>query len=237
MKILFVASDRMEFAGMLRRASDVHPTGMALDWTRRAILGGNEALLAANGVGPSRAADAVKAAVGFFEPDAIVSTGFCGALSPLLKIGSIVIANQIIGPMGAYEALKPRIASAGPQSPGLTRGDIRSSAFVAQTAEQKRDLAGQGAIAVEMEAAGVAEQSSRYSIPFYCIRAVTDLAGETMANNFNNALRPDGHFATMKILREAFLDPANRLPELLRLRKRCSLAARALGDFFADNRF
>jgi hypothetical protein len=58
-----------------------------------------------------------------------------------------------------------------------------------------------------------------------------------MANDFNKAIRPDGHFATMNIFRAALLDPANRLPELIRLRRRCILAARALGEFFADSRF
>jgi hypothetical protein len=31
--------------------------------------------------------------------------------------------------------------------------------------------------------------------------------------------------------------PSARLPELIRLRKRCNRAAQALGEFFADSRF
>ena len=50
-----------------------------------------------------------------------------------------------------------------------------------------------------MEAAGVAERAAALGLPFYCIKAVTDLAGETMANDFNAALRSDGHFDTMKV--------------------------------------
>jgi hypothetical protein len=88
-----------------------------------------------------------------------------------------------------------------------------------------------------MEAGGVADRAFAKGIPFYCVRVVTDLAGEDMANNFNLALRPDGHFATMSILRGAFHNPLVCLPELIRLRYRCVRAARVMGDFIADCRF
>jgi hypothetical protein len=64
-----------------------------------------------------------------------------------------------------------------------------------------------------------------------------DLAGEDMANNFNEALREDGHFATISILNGTLLKPWVRLPELVRLRNRCVRASRVLGDFIADCRF
>jgi adenosylhomocysteine nucleosidase len=228
MRILFVASDRMEFPGFLRRATEVKPADLSVDWSRKALLNGNDALLVANGVGPARAGAAAEKGIEACTPDVIVSTGFCGALSPGLGIADLVGANQIVagGRIYACRSLK-----------GPVCGPVRSISYVARTAEEKCALASEGAIAVEMEAAGVAEQALHHSIPFYCVRSVTDLAGETLANDFNNALRSDGHFDTMFILRVALLHPATRLPELIRLRKRCILAARALGDFFADNRF
>jgi hypothetical protein len=88
-----------------------------------------------------------------------------------------------------------------------------------------------------MEAAAVAERANVRSLPFYCIRVVSDLACEDMANDFNKALRSDGHFATMNILAGTLRKPLVRLPELLRLRSRCARAARLLGDFIADCRF
>lgn len=228
MKVLFVASDRMEFAGMLRHARHSRSTGLALDFSRLAELGGHQVLLAANGVGWQRAKTAAEAGIRSFGPDAVVSTGFCGALAPSLGIADLVAADRVIGPDQLYPA---RLVT------GPVGGPIRSISYVAQTAAQKRELASDGAIAVEMEAAGVAEAASSLSLPFLCIRAVTDLAEETLANDFNRALRTDGHFDTISILRVALLDPAIRLPELIRLRKRCIVAARALGEFFADSRF
>jgi adenosylhomocysteine nucleosidase len=228
MKILFVASDRMEFPGFLRRSTNVRRVEIAVDWSRKALLNGYETLLVANGVGPARAAAAAEMGIAAFAPDAIVSTGFCGALSPRLRVADLVTANHVV----AGDRIYASHCAKGPLS-----GSVRSISYVARTAEEKRSLASEGAIAVEMEAAGVAEQALRHSIPFYCVRSVTDLASETLANDFNKALRSDGHFDTICILRVALLHPATRLPELIRLRKRCVLAARALGDFFADNRF
>lgn len=228
MRILFVASDRMEFPGLLRRATSVRPADISVDWSRKAWLNGYETLLVANGVGPARAAAAAGIGIDALRPDAIVSTGFCGALSSRLRIADLVAADQVVAGGKIYASHPVKGALSGP---------IRSISHVARTAEEKRALASEGAIAVEMEAAGVAEEALRHSIPFYCVRAVTDLAGESLANDFNKALRSDGHFDTICILRVALLHPATRLPELVRLRKRCVLAARALGDFFADNRF
>ena len=92
------------------------------------------------------------------------------------------------------------------------------------------------AVAVEMEAAGVAARAEALGRPFYCIKAVTDLAGESMANDFNSALS-DCHFDTIKVLRSSLRHPSVRLPELFRLRKRCLRASTVLGDFVADCRF
>jgi nucleoside phosphorylase len=108
---------------------------------------------------------------------------------------------------------------------------------VAQTAEEKARLWGQDGLAVEMEAGGVAGRAAARGLGFYCIRVVTDVADEDMANDFNRALRPDGHFDTIGILVRTLRDPLVRLPELVRLRNRCSRAARNLGDFIADCRF
>jgi nucleoside phosphorylase len=114
---------------------------------------------------------------------------------------------------------------------------VSSIDHVAQAAEEKRRLRASGGLVVEMEAGGVADRAAAHGVPLYCIRVVTDLAGEDMANDFNRAMRPDGHFATMAILRGALRNPSVRVPELLRLRDRCVRAAQVLGEFFADCRF
>jgi adenosylhomocysteine nucleosidase len=231
MRILMVAADKMEFPGILQHAAQVSPTHLAVDWSRSARLGDHELVLAANGMGAGCAASAVEAAMRHFSAQAIVSTGFCGAVAPELAIADVVVGTAISAGARTFPALQP--ASQRRHHTGV----VCSVDHVAQTAEEKRRLRADGASVVEMEAGGVAERAAARRVPFYCVRVVTDLAGEDMANNFNGALRPDGHFATISILRGALRNPAVRLPELLRLRNRCVRAARVLGDFIADCRF
>jgi nucleoside phosphorylase len=186
----------------------------------------------------------VDAAAGF-RPDAVISTGFCGALEQDLEIAEIVVGTSILtGATSArhqkvYPARQPECPSGQGLHPRIrTRfGVVCSIGHVARTSEEKASLQSLGACAVEMEAAGVAERAQALGLPFHCVKAVTDLAGETMANDFDSALRPDGHFDTMLLLRRSLRRPAARLPELLRLRNRCIQAARVLGEFLADCRF
>jgi nucleoside phosphorylase len=228
MKLLLVASDRMEFQGILSRAANVRPVELVVDWSRSAQLNGNHVLLVANGAGARRATAAVDAALAGFRADAVVSMGFCGALDEGLEIADVIAATAIVGSSAACSRCTPAPRASGP---------ICSIDHVAGTAVEKRQLRASGAIAVEMEAAGVAERAASLSLPLYVIKAVTDLAGETMANDFNAALRFDGHFDTMKVFTGTLRHPTVRIRELLRLRNRCVQAARVLGEFIADCRF
>jgi adenosylhomocysteine nucleosidase len=231
MKLLLIASAPMEFQGILARCERAQPVRMPVDWARSARLGSHEVMLAANGAGPRRAAAALDAATAIMRPDLVVSTGFCGALDPRLEVADVVAATGVASGDIVYRAVP--VAGGAACRAGL----VCSIDRVAQTAGEKLRLSSGGAIAVEMEAAGVAARAGLQELPFSCIRAVTDLAGESMANDFNAALREDGHFDTIKVLAGSLRHPFARLPELRRLRQRSIRAARALGDFLADCRF
>jgi adenosylhomocysteine nucleosidase len=237
-KLLVVAAEARELRGILAHARQsgtdafvCQPAQVGVDWARSVALGEHELLLVANGAGPARAAATVDRAAAAFLPEAIVCTGFCGALEENLDVASVVVATEVVGANGRFGALAPATSLA------HHLGVVLTIDHVAQSAAEKRGLRQTGSTAVDMEAAAVAERSAARGLPFYCIKAVTDLAGEDLANDLNAALRSDGHFDTIRILGSIFGRPLVRLPELLRLRRRSARAARALGDFFADCRF
>ena len=219
--LLFVASDAREFSGVLKHVKDGRPAGLRVDWARAGTLCGREVLLVANGVGVKRASAAVNSAAERVPLEGVISTGFCGALDETLAIAEIVVGAGTTARTGRPHRV----------------GRIHTADRVVLTAAEKAILRASGAVAVEMEAAGVADRARAAGVPFYSIKSVTDLAHENLANDFNAALRPDGHFDTMVLLRQVLRHPTERLPELLRLRNRCTRAARALGDFFADCQF
>jgi adenosylhomocysteine nucleosidase len=186
--------------------------------------------MVANGIGRQRAAAAVDSAWTVFPADRVISVGFCGALDPALRLADIVVATCIATNMRRFAVLP--LAGKTPVANGL----ICSIDSIATKASEKQELHLRGGIAVEMEAAGVAERAESLGLPFSCVKVVTDLASEDMANDFNKALRSDGHFATMHIFGAALRHPGSRVPELIRLQQRCARAARTLGDFIADCR-
>jgi nucleoside phosphorylase len=118
----------------------------------------------------------------------------------------------------------------------FVRGVLITVDHIVRTAEEKRALGATGAKVVDMEAGGVAERSQELAVPFLSVKAVTDLAWETLANDFQRALRPDGLLDTIEVLESGLRRPMTRIPELIRLWVRCARASRALGVFFADCR-
>ncbi len=194
-------------------------TGTCLD------LGNTRLFLVAKGPGFRLARKALDS-VGV-KPDALVSTGICGALDPNLAVGDVFVAPAVNGfPCRLPQTLR-KFAS----------GPMLSQDRVAATADEKRRLRAGGALAVDMEAAVVGERSRELEVPFYCVRAVSDAAGEDFLMDLNAARGSDGDFSVLKLLGQVVLSPAKKVPELFRLKRNSELAARRLGEFFADCSF
>src|SRR5947209_1104352 len=232
--MLFIAAEAREFDGLLPFCSSVEPLHWPVSWVRSAKLNGRQIYLTANGAGPNRAAEAAEVArtnMPNSGAGAVVSTGFCGALDPKLKVGDVFVASGIQVGGELTPVATPQCSRA------HATGTIVSMDRVAQTTEEKRDLCSAGAQAVEMEAAGVLSRVREWGMPFYCIRSVTDLANESFHIDFNAARTPDGRFSTPRILAAAIASPITIAPELIELRRRCATAARSLGEFIADCNF
>ena len=227
--LAFVAAEAREFAGLLRHAERVEKLDWPLDFARKIWLSGRAVVLVANGPGPKLAAQAVEVAKEREELTGLVSTGFCGALDPALRVGDIYIAACILPSAACQQPLAPSRGS-------VKRGVLLSTDRVASTAAEKSELRKSGADAVEMEAAGVAQKAIKYKLPFYCVRVVSDGAHDDLALDFNRMRDSAGRFSRSKILAAALLKPS-AFPKLMTLNKRSKAAAQALGDFLAGTRF
>lgn len=229
---MIVAAERQELAGLLRRASGLQPLELGLRWCRRATLGARPVVLAANGAGRLNAAQVVKNACEELPIRGVVSTGWCGGLDSALWTGQVVVADRVV-------SLEPPAEFAA-QWPGcsrkVARGVVLTVDAMVQTAEQKRALGSMGAVAVEMEAAGVAAQAQKRDLPFFCVRAVSDAAATTFRIDYNRARRADGRFSAARVVAQAGLVP-ERWKELLGLWRAAKSAAEALGEFFESCRF
>lgn len=230
-----VAAERRELSGILRLLGKRAKVHLPIDFAEEGEREGRKFLLVANGAGPNLAGRAADLASSFTSFDAMVSTGFCGALDPGLRAGEIVVADCVQAGERCFPAAVPSCISA--ISTNFRRGAVVSQDRIAQTIEEKRQLRSSGAAAVEMEAAAVAERAGRAGVPFFCVRAVSDTAQEGFDLDFNAMRDAQGRFRVSRILLAALARPFRLIPQLVRLQRQSALAARNLGDFFADCRF
>ncbi len=219
--LLFIGADPREFTGFLSHWHGIEPLPLPVHWSRTGQWKGREVHAVANGAGADRAFAAVLLAP---KSSAVCNIGFCGALDETLRIGDVFVATEVRDGSHCWPTTLP-------DAPDAPEGAVASIDHVAQTAAEKSNLRASGASIVEMEAAGVARASEDLGLPFYCIRAVSDLAGEDFATDFNAALGPDGRFGTVALVKQCHIG------ELLRLKKRTDLASKKLGDFLAATTF
>ena len=222
--VVFVAADPRECKDWISRWDVVRELMLPVHWARSGTWRNREMIAIANGAGRDRASSAVNAVK---RPRAVYNIGFCGALDQSLGIGDVFVATEILAANLRYAALLP-------DGPPARAGILASVSRIAQTAEQKRQLRKTGAFVVEMEAAGAARASNKLGVPFYCVRAVSDLANEDFANDFNECLMPDGRISTSRLIAGALKSPVKRFGELIRLSGRASLASKNLGEYLAN---
>ena len=216
MSWLLVAAEAREFAGVLKRTTEIRPLdlpGVAfakeIAWTR------GRTFLAANGPGPDLAAQTVAKRL---NVRGIMSIGFCGALDPALDIGDIVVSGEFPGT----------------DRKQFVRGAVLSVDRVVVTAAEKGELRRTtGASVVEMESAALLGRARDWGVPFCCVKAISDIAEENMPLDFNRYRSGDGRFSRTRIAFAAMLHPLS-IPGLLRLDQNCRHAAESLGEFLAD---
>lgn len=220
---LVIATERLELEGILKRSGNRRAPGPAdFDFACEISRNGDGWMLIANGPGGKLVGEVLRNMV---NVDGVISTGFCGALDPSLRVGDIVMDSA---------ANRPRQWA----GPAVRVGKVVCADQVAVTSAQKRILREQtGGIAVEMESATVAEWAGKRGVPFYSIRAVSDTAEEDMPLDFNLYRDRAGRFSRGRIALAALARPFSAVPALLRLNRHCRMASESLGEFFADCRF
>lgn len=222
--LLLIAAFPTEFAGF---TSAVPEASREVRWLASAEIGGSDALLAANGIGRSSATAALRKLHASRRIDAVVATGFAGALSAELRVGDAFLADSVWDGPRRYRGRQPA------QFPeGVCRGSLMTVDRVVQSARAKAELAASGAAAVDMESAAVAAAAAECGARFYCLRVISDAANADLPLDFNRALRRDGSVAVWNLALQAALRPA-AWNGLRRLRRDARLAAAALARCLA----
>ena len=171
-KIALIVAMRSEVPQILRETTGVYRAG------------NNCIGLAVSGVGLRNARRAARqvcnGSLGF-QPDILINSGFCGAVQDGLDIGHLVLADRL-----AHRELeiKSRIRVDKAKS-GFSAG-LECHVGKLQTfgwPVLSRTRVHGDALAVDMEAFGVAQTAAKYRIPLLIIKAVSDIVPEQISMN------------------------------------------------------
>ena len=140
-------------------------------------------LVLRTGVGPARAERALDWLVKEpkledvpYRPRLVISAGYSGSLQEHLKIGDVILANEVVDLDGGRCPITwPEELPAGEWRPPLIRARILTAERLIGDPNEKRSLGNRlDAVAVDMESAVIARACSRAGVPFGCVRVISD---------------------------------------------------------------
>jgi len=148
----------------------------------------DKCVVVCGGIGTEASRRAAEAVIALYQPRAVWSVGFAGALEKQLRVGELVHARQVVDARDGSRV-----------DTGSGSGVLVSFSSVAGE-EQKAKLAkAYGAQAVDMEAASVAKSAQAHGLVFAVAKVISDEVGFPMPpmEQFTAA---DGSFRTGKFV-------------------------------------
>lgn len=191
--------ERRALAGLERPGVEIHVSGMGAE--------------AASGLAERLTARPLRA---------LIATGFCGALTPSLRVGDVLVAERVVheNTGRAFEADPLLLAAADGR-----RGTLVSAATIARTPADRAALHGLG---VDLESAALARAAHDADIPFLAMRAVTDRYRDRIpdiAGMLDHVGRPDRRRLALFAARHP-----RELPRIARLARGANRAGQALAE-------
>ncbi len=199
--------------------------------------GSVEVHLVVTGIGPAPAFAAAKSALSEIVVDAVLSTGYAGALGPA-GLGELILGTEVLNWTKDHSRTRflsdPALLAiareaVAPACTAWSQGPVVTVENVVWRAVEKRAL-GQvtGAIAVDMESVAIAQAAATVGVPFLAIRAVSDRVDEDLPMDFNLWLTPGGRLrGIVQLVRHPSI-----LRSLLRMRRQAAHGSQALARFF-----
>lgn len=208
MTLLIAAALSGELASACKACRALSPLEGRGPVRRQGDCGGYTCFFLRTGIGMGRAARRLEAAIAQTHPSAILVTGYAGALDPALQAGDLLIARRVWAPAGgAPVSWKPGAGedlelAARAANLAFRIGEILTVPRpVGRAAQKARLFRAFRAAAVDMETAALARVAAERAVPFRCVRAVSDRAGESLAFGF---LLPRAGVAAARRTLEAF---------------------------------
>jgi adenosylhomocysteine nucleosidase len=215
-RVAIIAAIADELAPLVRGWKRESRNGVGL-W--RQSRGNAEWIAAFAGIGAGAAERALAEAERDGPVDAVISTGWAGALSDEFEAGRAYGVSGVV------------CARTGERFPAAMPGGgclLVTSDKVAGREEKRRLREAFGAGLVDMEAAGLARLAALRDIPFHCVKGVSDGPSDRMPD-LNGFIGSDGRFQMIRFMLFAIVRPWH-WPALVRLRGNGRRSAEAMRE-------
>ena len=204
---------------------------------------GRNIVLVRTGVGRKRAQNATQQVIDKFNPEVIISMGYAGALTEVLNVGDLFVANTILSPesdSNSFEMDDPKNLkwlelakkTPPPENVKLKIGRLITVDMVVHTPKAKKELGSRfRAEAVEMETLEIALLARVNKIAFISIRGISDAVNHELID-CSSFLGSDGELSKLRAGWYVLTHPKS-LKNAFSLRSNTQIATQNLTDFIS----
>ncbi len=213
MKIAIIGAMEQEVTLLKEKMQDCQLQVVANCKFYTGMLNGQEVILLQSGIGKVAAAIGTSILLERFNPSYVINTGSAGGFDPSLNLGDVVISTEVayhdadvtafgyeMGQMAQQPArfvsdnklinVAESALNAMIPSPHAVRGLICTGDAFVHTKERQDFIRTHfnEVIAVEMEAAAIAQTCHQFEVPFVVVRAISDVADKKSPMTFEEFL-------------------------------------------------
>ena len=217
-RVAFVCAMPMEITPLKRKLA-FKKTAIGSLEVYAGSLDGRPVAGVVTGIGSELAAQGVERLTEALDIEHVVVVGIAGAVDDEIPIGTLILPSTVVNGATGAEYWPTQLGGGDP------RGKLWTSDELITDLEAIERLRADGAIALDMETAVVAEICQRRNIPWSVFRAISDRATEVdLDDEVFQLINRDGTFNVKKIGAFVMKHPA-RWPGLARMAKDAKLAA------------
>jgi len=193
-----------------------------------------ELALLDTGEGPRNAAAALHTWLNHHQARAIINVGLAGALSASLAAGDLVVAREIRGRDGWFDATASPLFQTAARLSDVRIGTAVTVDEIVCKATDKRRLAQSTGVQttawVDMESTAIAAVCDELQMPYLIVRAISDGFDEDLPVDFNRCRDASGRVSARRVIQAAMARP-RAFKGLLELKRRADLCADNLARF------
>lgn len=145
-----------------------------------------DAVLICGGIGADAARRATEAVIQETKPERVLSVGFAGALDSTMKVADVLEPGLVVN-----------AADGARTETGSGQGTLVSYAAVSDRDQKARLARAYAAVAVDMEAAAVAQSAQARGVEFAALKAISDAADFSMPP-MERFISSDGQFRSAR---------------------------------------